>query len=100
MSGGSLNYAYSRVEDIAQDVLRRSETNLHRAFAKHLFDVAQALHDLEWVLSGDYAYGEESESIRKVVSRNEELETAKEEAKKLIAELEEFVKENNNAKQQ
>lgn len=93
MSGGSLNYAYFQVEDIASDVLRRADTNLHRAFAKHLYKVAKALHDLEWVYSSDYSPGDEVQAIREVITRNEEIESAKEEAKKLIAELDEFVKE-------
>ena len=93
MSGGSLNYAYSQVESIAYDVLRRADSNLHRAFGKHLLKVAQALHDLEWVLSSDYAIGDEVDAIRGVVTPNEEIESAKEEAKKLIAELEQLKKE-------
>lgn len=95
MSGGSLNYAYSQVENIAYDVLRRADTNLHKAFAKHLLKVAKALYALEWVYSSDYSYGDEVEAIREVITRSEEIESAKEEAKKLIAELEEFVKESN-----
>jgi len=91
MSGGSLNYAYSRVEDTANEVAMRAETNLHKAFAVHLRKVAKALHDLEWVLSSDYARGDEIESIRAVVSPAQEVETAKEEARKLIEELQEFV---------
>lgn len=95
MSGGSLNYAYSQVENIAYDVLRRADTNLHKAFAKHLLKVAKALYALEWVYSSDYSPGDEVQAIREVITRNEEIESAKEEAKKLIAELEEFVKESN-----
>lgn len=87
MSGGSLNYAYSQVENIAYEVQLRAENNLHRAFAKHLYLVATALHDLEWVLSSDYLRGDEVEAIRKVVSPLQEIETAKESAKELIEEL-------------
>ncbi len=93
MSGGSLNYAYSQVESIAYDVLRRADSNLHRAFGKHLLKVAKALHDLEWVYSSDYSCGDEIQAIREVITKNEEIESAKEEAKKLIAELEQLKKE-------
>jgi len=87
MSGGSLDYAYSKVENIAYDVAQKADSNLHKAFAKHLYIVAEALHDFEWVLSGDCGYGDEVEAIRKVVSPSQEIETAKESAKKLIEEL-------------
>lgn len=36
MSGGRLNYAYSKVENIAYDVASNAKSNLHRAFAEHL----------------------------------------------------------------
>ena len=42
MSGGSLDYAYEKVNDAADAVRRRAETSLHRAFAKHLDRVSAA----------------------------------------------------------
>ena len=48
MSGGRLNYAYSKVENVAYDVASNAKSNLHRAFAEHLLKVSKALHDLEW----------------------------------------------------
>ena len=89
-----MNYAYSRVEDIAHEVRMRAQNNLHRAFATHLSKVAAALHDLEWVLSDDYGPGEEENAIRLVVTRNEEIEQAKETAKELMEELRAFVDGN------
>lgn len=91
MSGGSLNYAYSQVENIAYDLLSRSETNLHRSLAAHLMKCAKALHDVEWVLSCDYGPGDEVDAIRAVISRSDEVEQAKETARQLIAELNEIV---------
>ena len=91
MSGGSLNYAYSQVENAAYELMRRGETNLHKAFAVHLMKCAKALHDVEWVLSSDYSHGDEVEAIRAVISRSDEIEQAKETARQLIAELSEFV---------
>jgi len=60
MSGGSLNYLYSKVlhdSDFPLDTPERI------AFAEHLKLVAQALHDIEWVDSGDYGPGDESAAI-------------------------------------
>ena len=84
MSGGSLDYAYCKVEDIASSILSRAETPLHKAFAKHLQMVASALHDLEWVWSGDCSPGDEEKSIRKIITRTDELKSATEDARKLI----------------
>lgn len=68
MSGGALDYAYARVEDLAGEVARASRTIQHRAFATHLFFVAKALRDLEWMLSSDTAEGSEIEAINKVLN--------------------------------
>lgn len=74
MSGGSLEYAYSKIKYIADDVESQARTPLHKTFASHLRDVASALRDLEWVLSGDYGPGDEVESIRKVVDKTKETQ--------------------------
>ncbi len=89
MSGGSLEYAYSKVGYIADDVESQARTPLHKAFASHLRDVANALRDLEWVLSGDYGPGDEIESIRKVVDKAKEVEVVTENAYVALKELRE-----------
>jgi hypothetical protein len=61
MSGGSMNYLYSKVLHCADFPL---DTPEREAFAKHLKLVAQALHDIEWVDSGDYGPGDENAAIR------------------------------------
>lgn len=89
MSGGSMNYLYSRLE---HDATFRECTPERRAFAKHLQLVAKALHDIEWVDSGDYSPGDDSEAIRACLSSGATLEAAVEAAhdarKALTAELE------------
>ena len=91
MSGGSLDYVYSRIDSTVFEIRRLSQKPLHLAFAKHLEKVAEALHDLEWLLSGDYGDGDEEESIRQVVTKEVELEILIEDAKVLIGRLQEFV---------
>ncbi len=61
MSGGSMNYLYSRIE---MDATFEQNTPLRKAFAKHLEMVCKALHDIEWVDSCDYGPGDENEAIR------------------------------------
>lgn len=88
MSGGSMENLYQRVLDaeFLQDTVER------KAFAKHLKLISKALHDIEWVDSGDYGEGEENEAIRACLEPAVILEAAIEQAhaaaKDLKAELE------------
>jgi hypothetical protein len=67
MSGGSMNYVYSRVETAASDIrCNEHKTLLRLKFAELLDVIAQALHDIEWVDSSDYGLGDENEAIRRV----------------------------------
>ena len=61
MSGGSMNYLYSKLLHCADFPINTPE---REAFANHLKLVAQALHDIEWVDSGDYGPGDENAAIR------------------------------------
>lgn len=82
MSGGSFNYLYSRdLGEYSIGEVRAMAQALrdmgHEAAAKRTEDVADALaladairveledvwHDVEWVRSGDYARGDEAESV-------------------------------------
>lgn len=93
MSGGSYNYAFGRVQDMA-DTLADSKIPLRRAFAKHLSDVAKAMHDIEWVDSDDYGPGDENAAIRKVLGENApalELSAVVEDATRILAELTEAI---------
>lgn len=62
MSGGSMDYAFARVRTARE--LFEHDTLERKAFADHLDKVAKALHDIEWVDSGDYGPGDENEAIR------------------------------------
>ena len=92
MSGGSLDYAYGRVDDVADAVASRATKPLHGAFAKHLRLVAAALHDLEWVWSSDMSNGDEDAAIRAVISRSEEISAAREAIQKAIEDAQEVLR--------
>lgn len=94
MSGGSLDYVYSKVEDAAHSVIARATTPLHRAFGAHLLKVSEALHDLEWVLSCDYGPGDEVAAIKAVVSPQAEIEAATERANEALHELQAVLSSN------
>ena len=87
MSGGSLDYAYMRVQEIADSVLQKSENAHHRALGKHLSKISKALKILEWVLSGDSAEGEEIEAINNVLPLTCMLESVVNDAKVALADL-------------
>lgn len=90
MSGGSMDYLYLRVEDVARDLCR--SPNLERkAFGARLSLVAKALHDIEWVDSGDYGDDGDREAIRSALGENHASltrEAAVAEVKRILAELE------------
>lgn len=64
MSGGSMNYLYNDIECATFEL----NTPERRAFSAHLKKVAKALHDIEWVDSGDYKWGDETEAIMACIS--------------------------------
>ena len=68
MSGGSYDYAYARIRELADDI--RPTTALRKAFKRHLHEVAKACEDIEWVDSGDCKGGDENEAIRRVLGQN------------------------------
>lgn len=78
MSGGSLNYAYTKVEDAAGGIYL--DTPECRAFKAHLLKVAKALHDIEWVQSCDYGRGDEVEAIMACITPADVLAAARERA--------------------
>ena len=77
MSGGSMNYLYSKLE---YDATFRTHTPERVAFKKHLAKVAKALHDIEWVDSCDMGPGEENAAIRACLQPDAVLFTLVEQA--------------------
>jgi hypothetical protein len=70
MSGGSYNYAFGKIEDLADEI--RPTTPLRKAFKTHLRKVAKACHDIEWVDSDscDYERGDEDAAIRDCLGKD------------------------------
>ena len=80
MSGGRLNYAYDKISQAAEDLRFQAGTPLQRAMVRHLDLVSKAMHDIEWVLSGDYGEGDDEAAIRAVLGEHAELIEAIKEA--------------------
>lgn len=77
MSGGSYDYAYRYVYMFAESI-DNSRNPLRKAFATHLAKVAKAMHDIEWVDSGDYSDGDENKAIQDCLGDNWKSATYKE----------------------
>lgn len=73
MSGGSMERLYCSIE---ANATFEQNTNERRAFAKHLERICQALHDIEWVDSGDYSPGDENDAIRACLAPSAILQAA------------------------
>ena len=97
MSGGSYDYAYYKVQDMA-DQLKNDPSELRRAFAEHLSLVATAMHDIEWVDSSDYGRDGDVNAINAVLENPEQkcIEILKGDAKELISKLERLISLNNS----
>ena len=94
MSGGSMNYLYSKLE---YEATFRTDTPERRAFKAHLAKVAKALHDIEWVDSGDSGPGSENDAIRACLQPDAVLFTLVEQAKDVMAALRVEVEKVENA---
>jgi hypothetical protein len=96
MSGGSLNYIYLKLESEIHNIEDTSPEL--KAFKSHLVKVVKALHDIEWVQSGDYSEGQELESIRACISNIDIIDNHIKEAEKIIEELQDLIKISRTAK--
>lgn len=87
MSGGSLDYIYSKLEYATDQICIKSRDYRHEAFVNHLRKVSKALKDLEWVLSGDMSPGDEFGSIEAVLQPGDELRAAIDQAERASKDL-------------
>lgn len=60
MSGGHYGYVCHKIDDIE---LQINNNPKRRMFQQLLKLVATAMHDIEWVDSGDYSRGDENEAL-------------------------------------
>lgn len=96
MSGGSWDYVYYKVEEAAERL--QSEKCPHRrVLGDRLKLYAKALHDIEWVDSGDKVRGDEMEAIYRALGDGGHsvdmmaLGKLKEDAEELIKEMKKLI---------
>lgn len=96
MSGGSMDYLTYKVDEQADELLNKNRTPLQRAFGNHLKKVAKALHDIEWVWSGDYGRGDEEDAIKAVfgdATPERVMDVLREDAADLIKQLQKLTEQ-------
>jgi hypothetical protein len=101
VSGGSYQYAYGKLDAFIDEMNSRPTTPTRKAFAAHLQLVSQAMHDVEWVDSADYGYGDENAAIAKCLGKDgpqRVLEVVIADAQKAIAEIDAAIKAAKKAK--
>lgn len=109
MSGGSLNFLYSQVDDAAMKISAHYSRAGHpdegpatygaqgMAFAKLLFQVAKALKDIEWDMSGD---GSDWKNVAKLIGPKEEAAAIADHLADLLISAEEILKKLNKTTDQ
>lgn len=77
MSGGSLNYAEYKINDIIDCLKDRQRTAIYKPLIKHLEKLALVLHEIEWHLSCDTTLTDDeiTEKI-KTVTTGDDITTA------------------------
>lgn len=82
MSGGELDYVYAHLEPVISRIStyynnqycpmhgatpNQKMWDLSRRFLARMVLMQQALHDIEWVMSDDYAHGDEINAMMAVL---------------------------------
>ena len=69
MSGGSWDYVFYKFDDVAEKLLAE-QSPARRSLGKQIQLIAKALHDIEWVDSGDYGEGDDEAAIDAALGEN------------------------------
>lgn len=93
MSGGSYDYAYIKVGVMSNDLLRSGDP-LRKAFGQHLKLVAEAMHDVQQVDSGDYGEDDERAAIEVVLGEGAKIKALIVEAGAILEQLSEALKKS------
>ena len=88
MSGGSMQYLYQRLD---WEATFAENTPERVAFRKHLNLVAKALHDIEWVDSGDCVRGDDVEAIMACITKSDVLVAERERLEEAIKEAQDVL---------
>ncbi|HFD31654.1 MAG TPA: hypothetical protein ENJ28_02910 [Gammaproteobacteria bacterium] len=94
MSGGSWDYFYTKCQDTSER-LDSSSCPYRRALGKKMDKIAKAMHDIEWVDSGDYGSYDDIQAIKDSLGADGGMlvfEEVKEDIRKTISLLESITK--------
>lgn len=94
MSGGSWEYAYCKFEEVASR-LKGDSDPMRCALGERVALIAAAMHDIEWVDSGDYGKGAEKTAILAALGENAKadvLATTLKDAERIMNQLRNAIK--------
>lgn len=89
MSGGNWNYMYHQM-DYASGRLLECKNPARKAFGDLMARCAKAMHDIEWVDSGDMGEGDDIEAIMKCITHEDVFKASVQELKDCVKKLEEI----------
>ena len=91
MSGGALDYADYRFREVAERLMR-SDVPEYRALAKHIWQLSEVIHEVEWVLSGDSSPGKDIKMIIDLLGNAKMTQVKIDELRSAISEAEGWIK--------
>lgn len=87
MSGGSLNYKFNELHELASMINNQSECSLEKAFSAHLDKCAEAAKALEWYYSCDSGNEKAHKLIGEIITPTELKAVIKKELDQLSDDL-------------
>lgn len=82
MSGGSYDYLYRKMQEASVQLTSLNQPLHIRAFGDLMMKCAEAMHDIEWVESGDLATGDEMQSVMACINDEQILKIAVQDAER------------------
>ena len=98
MSGGSYDYLYYKIEDAGRILSNKSQPLYRQAFGHLLIKVAAAMHDVEWVDSGDYCTGDDEKAIMECILPELLMKVSVEQAETIMEQLKQQIKQAKKVK--
>lgn len=92
MSGGSYEYLYHKMDDAGMALMAKHQPAYRRAFGELMMKCAKAMHDVEWVDSGDMGRGDDEEAIMECIQFTDVLRVTVEDAIDTMKELAVLIK--------
>lgn len=91
MSGGALDYAYCKINIIADALEIHTKTPEYAALYQHLLKLSNVLKEVEWVLSGDSDFGKDEKMIVDLLGNQAILDVLKKDLQLKIDQAKDYI---------